>query len=438
MTNPSLDQERAALLRARTVLNTVEVPAWPRSVKSLNMVELEVTWVKFSTLNHRTRAEQRAEVAKLGAEGLFTEDPLGPTAQEAQARILSGQQGFDELKADLETRGQQEPALVTADGVLINGNRRAAALRSLYVADDHLAARYIKCLVLPDDASVEELIDLETELQVARDFKQEYGWINEAFLIEELYEREKLDFARVASRMHRDVSDVRTQYDKLQLVHQIVELSGGLRQYVEFSENESAFEELSKHIKNKASAEAEAVRSVYFLGTLAKVNYRKLRHLRRPDAAELVAREIAGDVALSQLFNASSLLTPTEEDDPLADVLGGEKSTNPTTGLLAMLASKRPDDSLELSGGGQLTVEEALDSLQSVINSAAEEAEEEQKDQTAISAPVERISKAITEFERALSALPRARTFAEFDEAAWDAEVRKLAELLSAYQTPQP
>ena len=57
--------------------------------------------------------------------------------------------------------------------------------------------------MLPDDATPAELVDLETELQIARDFKQDYGWINEAFLIEELFERENKDFARVASRMHR-------------------------------------------------------------------------------------------------------------------------------------------------------------------------------------------------------------------------------------------
>ena len=66
MTNPVLDQERMEFLKARNVLGQVPLPAWPRQTKELNLVELEVDWVRFSTLNHRTRAEQRAEIAHRG------------------------------------------------------------------------------------------------------------------------------------------------------------------------------------------------------------------------------------------------------------------------------------------------------------------------------------------------------------------------------------
>ena len=94
MTNPVLDQERMEFLKARAVLGQVPLPAWPRQTKELNLVELEVDWVRFSTLNHRTRAEQRAEIARTGNAGLFTEDPLGPAAQGTQYSILSSQVGF--------------------------------------------------------------------------------------------------------------------------------------------------------------------------------------------------------------------------------------------------------------------------------------------------------------------------------------------------------
>ena len=253
MTNPLLDQARAEFIQAREVLGKVHLPAWPRQAKELDLVQLEVDWVRFSTLNHRTRAEQLREVAKTGKSDLFTADPLGPSAQAAQYSILRGQEGFTELKQDLRERGQQEPAITTADGVLINGNRRTAALRSLFTDDDVPVARYVKCLVLPADATPAELVDLETELQVARDFKQEYAWINEALLIEELYERENKDFGRVATRMHRVVADVRSLHEKLQHVHQLVDLSNGARLHIDFNENESAFDELAKHVREQGA-----------------------------------------------------------------------------------------------------------------------------------------------------------------------------------------
>ncbi|MEV1129296.1 ParB/RepB/Spo0J family partition protein [Agromyces sp. NPDC049794] len=433
-TNSVLDLERAEFLKARDVMGKVPVPAWPRAAKELSLVELEVDWVRFSTLNHRTRGEQRAAVSRMGDNGLFTQDPLGPKAQAAQYKILHDQYGFGDLKQDLSERGQQEPAIVSADGVLINGNRRSAALRSLYLEDNHPNARYVKCLVLPADATAAELIDLETELQIARDFKQEYGWINEAFLIEELFERENKDFARVAKRMHRSRADVQSLYDKLQQVHQLVDLSGGARQHIDFNDNEAAFDELAKHIKNKQPAEAEAVRSVYFLGTLAGVPYRKLRLLRRPDAAALVQKEIENDPSLKPLLPAARAhFDPDFESDILDEILGAESQPGPITPVLTLLATKAPDEAVILDGGRTVDVQDLFGSLQSAITAAADEAKEDQKDQEAQSAPLTRVNNAIDELERALAALPKARTFSEFDESAVVDRVRHLKGLVDRH-----
>jgi len=432
--NPVLDHERAEFLAARGSSGQVPLPAWPRQDKNLKLVELEVGWVRFSTLNHRTRAEQRAEIARSGDAGLFANDPLGPLAQEAQYNILRAQSGFQDLKQDLDDRAQQEPAVITADGVLINGNRRAAALRSMYVDDNRQGAHYIKCLVLPTDATPAELLDLETELQIARNFKEDYGWINEALLIEELLERENKDFARVATRMHRDQSDVRPLYEKLQQVHQLVDLSGGMRNHIDFNENESAFDELSKHIKNKQPTEAEAVRSVYFLGTLSNVRYRKLRHLRRPDAASIVRKELENDPSLNQLLALADDEAPEISPfDILDDVLGGDAQPGPLTPLLSLLARKNPEDEIVLGDGNAVDVQDILDSLQSAITAAADEAEEDQRDQTAQTTPLLRVQKAIGEIERALAALPRARTFIGFDETKMAREVARLRDLIDGY-----
>lgn len=434
MANPLLDQERTDFIQARTVLGSVHVPAWPRLAKELDLVELEVDWVRFSTMNHRTRAEQLREMAKTGRTDLFTADPLGPTAQDAQYAILRDQERFMELQQDLRERGQQEPAICTADGVLINGNRRTAALRSLFADDDVPDARYVKCLVLPADATQAELVDLETELQVAQDFKQEYAWINEALLIEELYERENKDFGRVAKRMHRELADVRSLHEKLQHVHQLVDLSKGARLHIDFKENESAFEELAKHVKNKAPGEAESVRSVYFLGTLANVNYRKLRHLRRADAAQLVSQELETDPSLARLIKTVAASIPSSEPDIFDDVLGAAPSPGPLNGLLTFLAQKRPEDTVILDGAGPVAAQAILETVRSAITAAADEAEEEQRDQTAITTPIARTEKAIAELKRALSALPRARSFIEFDENEMGLRIKDVQSLVDEYE----
>lgn len=433
MPNPILDQERVAFLAARQVIRKVLLPAWPRQIKELPMVEVEVEWVRFSTLNHRTRAEQLRAIHLAKQPDLFSSDPLGEKAQQAQYEILKSQEGFDELKEDLQERGQQDPAVVTAEGVLINGNRRAAALRSLYKEDNQLAARYIQCLVLPDDASTPELVDLEAELQVARDFKEGYSWVNEALLIEELLDRDGKDFARVAKRMHRDTNSVKHYYEKLQQLHQLVALSRGTRLHIDFKENESAFDELVKHIRAKSNTEAQSVQSTYFLGTLTDVNYRTLRHLRRPNAAQLVMREVNRDPALKPVLDTiTGAHSEKNSGDPLDDLLGDADGPNQVTDILRFLASQQRDDVISLEGGATVSANDVYRSIHNAISCAAAEAEEDSRDAGAVTAPLARTDKAILELERAIAALPKARRYAEWNENEFQKKIVRLRALIDA------
>ncbi|MFF9081720.1 hypothetical protein ACF1BR_18805 [Streptomyces rubiginosohelvolus] len=433
----SLDPDRSQFLAARLsgVRKTMPVPAWPRSERELPVVELEVAWVRFSVINHRTKAEQIREQGKAGRNDLFSRDPLGEEAQRAQYSILCGQEGFEDLKSDLKSRRQQEPAIVTADGVLINGNRRSAAMRSLFVEDDVRSAQYITCLVLPADATAAELVDLETELQVAKDFKQDYSWINEALLIEELYERENKDFKRVAERVHRKVEEVRDYYEKIQQVHQLVALSGGTREYVDFIPNETAFAELAKHVKNKSESEAKAVKDVYFLGTLVGVEYRNLRHLRRPDAAELVVNELRSHATLAPLLEALPEVSgsaSTSEDDYLLDSFLEEEPavSEPLESVLRLAATKRPEETVQAADGESIEMTDLMKSLRDVIKSAAQEAAEDSQDRREITAPLERAEKAAVELKRLLDALPKARRYDAWDEREFSAKVDRLEGLL--------
>lgn len=416
--NPVLDQERAIFLGVRVAAASKQLlPQWMRPEKELPVVNLPTEWVRFSTLNHRTRAEQMRETNTKGVLDLFSSDPLGTTAQDAQFKILANQEGFDDLKNDLRARGQQEPAVVTAEGVLINGNRRTAGLRSLWQEENLPSARYVRAYVLPSDANADELIDLETELQVSKDYREDYSWVNEALLIEEIFIGSKKDWDRVAQRMRLKPEKVRAQYEKLQQLHQLVALSTGTRYHADFVGNESAFEELSKHIKDKAADEAASVRSVYFLGTLAGANYRDLRHLRRKDAAAFVRAEFVSDPTLSQLLTVAASGPVDSAEDFLDDVLGGDV-TQPEdlTAVLSFLAQRTPDEVVTLTDGVTVPVDDLLNSVRSAVTAAAKEASEDAKDAQAVVAPILRLSEALDEISRAGTSLPKARAQSGWDE----------------------
>lgn len=434
MTNPVLDQERVQHLLARQASSSKRIllPAWPRPEKELPAVSLEVDWVRFSTLNHRTRSEQMRIVEQRQRPDLFTADPLGPEAQAEQYAILKGQEGFDDLKADLKERGQQQPAVVTAEGVLINGNRRSAALRSLFADDNHQPSRYVSCLVLPADANMSELVDLETELQIAREFKEDYTWVNEALLIEEIFDREGKDWQRVAYRMHKDVPSVRVQYEKLQQLHQLVELSNGTRHHADFVPNESAFTELARHIKGKAPEEAASVRTAYFLGTLTGVNYRMLRHLQRSDASALVRQELAGEVALAPLLDGEPSPGASDGADLLDDVLGGAAPPNggDLTPILSFFARQGDKDEVEV-GGAKVPLADLMQSVKNAVDLAAEEASNQSEDNAAATAPVTHLTNAIKSVTKAAAGLAKARALAKWKEEDYTGKVAELKALVA-------
>ncbi len=426
MLNQFMDQERVDYLKAKVASSSKRglLAAWPRADKEFQVVELEVGWVRFSTLNHRTKAEQRREIHETGQPDLFTMDPLGQTAQEAQYAILRGQAGFKDLKEDLADRGQQEHGVVTAEGVLINGNRRAAALRSLLNDDNNLACRYVHCLVLPSDATPSEMLQLETELQVAKDFKQDYSWVNQALLIEELYASHDRDYDRVAALMHRKAKEIRENYEKIQQVNQLVALAQGKLLHVDFEPNESAFNELAQYIRNKNDDEKEAVRTVYFLGTLTGVNYRDLRHLRRPDADGMVDAELRGDEQLTEVLNLAEM--NANENDAggslLDDVLGDEGDVGLVQTVLKYVASLG-QDSIALPSGDLVEAADVFRQIGRAVSKAAEEAEEQRRDVSAATAPINRLERALAELARAHDALPRARAVPSWDEELFKAKL---------------
>ena len=82
---------------------------------------------------------------------------------------------------ELAEQGQQiEPLLITAEGVLVNGNRRLAAMRTLLARDPQRYASFaaVSAAVLPATITAAEIEAAEAALQMAPETKLAYGWIN--------------------------------------------------------------------------------------------------------------------------------------------------------------------------------------------------------------------------------------------------------------------
>jgi ParB-like chromosome segregation protein Spo0J len=102
-----------------------------------------------------------------------------PDSSESQSllhSLLSATAKFSDLSKQLKVMGQQEPGLITQDGLLVNGNTRVAALRELDI-------NYVEVAVLTSNITDTDVLDMEMSLQVTDLVHQDYTFTNELLLM---------------------------------------------------------------------------------------------------------------------------------------------------------------------------------------------------------------------------------------------------------------
>lgn len=88
-----------------------------------------------------------------------------------------------ELKALLKQNGQEVPLISRCDGVIINGNRRLAAIRSLINAPKGKHLQEVEVVFLPKDTTELEIRKIERKLQFQATGDAPYNDFNKAILI---------------------------------------------------------------------------------------------------------------------------------------------------------------------------------------------------------------------------------------------------------------
>jgi hypothetical protein len=147
---------------------------------------------------------------------------------------------------------QTEPLLVDADGVVINGNRRLAAMRSLLAENPQRYARFQEPLVaiLPPEVSRADLEFLEASLQMAPETKLAYGWVERRLKLREQHQRLGLadDWIQEAYRLG-DPAQLERELAELALADAYLEdFVGQPRRYSSLGDAEALFTGLTAQL----------------------------------------------------------------------------------------------------------------------------------------------------------------------------------------------
>lgn len=430
---------------------------WKGSELVLPVASVDLELVLLNPHSHRISAQLQS--LPQDVQDKVAGDPYGPEAQKTIATVLRETPGYERIKLALQNDGQLDAGVVTTAGVLVNANTRAVALRELRKS-------YVKVVVLPQDATTKEIIDLELLLQMRQDVKQDYSFPSQALFIEDLINSASFTTLEVGRRIRSDLTEsaadkkkarelVELELRLLSLMREVRTASGGLVKWTYFDDKRQALLEIDQDyqkLKNTKPEEAARVRDAQLAGVIAGVEYRKLREID----TSLLDNYVEGALRESGALGAhvDALLSATAPSTGTAlgglDVLDDDDDTNVTsgptlTGLYTLLAQAGPEDMVALPTAAgppvELSRKAVAAGLYGALTTAIENKQRDNRSLDDLTAPMVHLKEATRSLDKATTAYADVQQRSGFDQAAfqavWQEYQRAAAELLSAV-SPSP
>jgi hypothetical protein len=326
------------------------------------VISLPVDLVLLNPRSHRIRAQ----VQDLGQEGQrLLSDPMSEESQEKIASLLRNTPGYEVVKGAMQQEGQKEYGIITEDGVLINANTRAVALRDL-------RKPFIDVIVLPPDTDQREMLDLELQLQMQSDIKQDYTFSNQLLFIEELLEAGKTpeeiglelepSYNRNSKQDRKRARDhVEREMRLLALIRRVIEGSRGKIEITYFdSGKRQALIEVDQDYQAEARKDPEnalRVRDAQLAAMIAGLDYRKLRQLDATLIDEYLLPAMVAQPVLKEhaavLLSSNDSSGTAEEDVPGLDIFEAPEPARANVSLgkvYELLTTSSEDDEVVLPG----------------------------------------------------------------------------------------
>jgi hypothetical protein len=212
---PDSPASRTAFLRERIEVAvggpTAPVPFRQGQIDQVQ-IQVPIDFPLYRLQSGRTHRAQTRYIEENDVADDFFSDPESEEVQAVQHALLLEMIDEAGLREDLSMREQRTPIILTADGFIVDGNRRTAALR------DRGDVENLTAVVLPEDADANDYYQTELELQMAAQTKADYNWIDEAVHVRMGHDDLGEDIAAIARRMNRKESDIETILRELDLV----------------------------------------------------------------------------------------------------------------------------------------------------------------------------------------------------------------------------
>lgn len=226
---------------SKPVMTGVKLPIRPD--QEFNVFKIPINYLVYNHLNDRFASKSREFEIETGTTlNLDSDEHLILIEKFIWDSNISSNQ---ETIRDLAKNGQLKYGIVTEDGRIIDGNRRASLIRKLYYSDskdfpnlNKENFRYFLAVVLPGNISDDEMLVLETKIQMGEDDKVDYNPIEKYLKINKLIQSGKT-YDEIASM----IKSVKNGKEALEM-HNIYKL---MVKYLEYIDAPNHFSLIGKY-----------------------------------------------------------------------------------------------------------------------------------------------------------------------------------------------
>lgn len=234
---------------------------WRGEPRHLYVISMPVDMLYFNPDTHRIRAQRTLDPERDQA---IDEAPWESVAQEYLHDLLRQRPSnpdqtdpdYAALKDELDDVGQREPGIVSPHGILVDGNTRAAALIDLGVPN-------IRVGVLPEDTSRQDVNAVELSLQLRKDQRRDYSYINRLIAIDEELEggRSEADVAKSFNIKLATLQQDRWVYRQiLNAIDRSKTEDGASLRLIDFEQHQEKLRELHRDFAKLAKTDPDAAK----------------------------------------------------------------------------------------------------------------------------------------------------------------------------------
>ncbi len=405
---------------------------WRGKPSYFDVIEMQAGDLYYNPATHRIRAQRSHDTQR---DALLDADPWSVESQEYLDFLLKALPAdpsrldpeFGNLAESLRDYGQNDPGLITRDGILVNGNSRRAALLQAFGP-----TRPMRVAVLPDSCDWSDVTAVELSLQLRKDHRRDYSYINRLLAIDEMASQ-GVPLATIAATFRSTVDSCKRDMWVLGIIRTMIKRSsaaGKAMPLIAFEDHTEKLRELHRRFAkevvsnpDKAELMLEARLSAIALG-FSKTD---VRLIESDFQDRYLAKSLPGGLQLKVAAPGSVKIPGLGRSvKGPSDTLASARAM--TDALLQARAVSSVDLSLSSPEGvqAQRTLETYKNAFDESLGFAGKDARVRKRKQAAPA----RLADACQDIDQCISDLVMSRASRSLDEDAFDDAVAKLRQSL--------